>query len=133
MDFARWFTHGGVPGAGPYVESAQRTGANTVVATINLNGHSGLAGRLGSTGITGFALSENGFSSAYTITSAVLSRNQILLTFSATPNAPIQLRYDATIYGATDNIVMTTDNAVADTLGVPLQTTAYALKVGYEH
>jgi hypothetical protein len=74
-------------GQGPIVTGVTRSGA-TITLTVNLNGATSFAG----TGLGGYDVSTDDFTTLKTVSSAAVSGSTIVLTLSADPGAAVKVR-----------------------------------------
>lgn len=124
-----------VKGNGPRLVTGRRV-TTTITLPVNLNTHAGIAAVDGARPLTGFTASPNiDMSSPLTISNAVVSSGNIVLTLSADPGAdvPVYVEFQPTSATGTDatddNNVYSTNLATGDAKGLPLQPTSAAIIV----
>lgn len=100
-------------GRGPLITAATRSGA-VITLVVDLNGAASVAG----TGLTNYQVTLDGFATTLTINSAEVSGGNIVLTLSADPGAPVQVR---SFYGMAYGTPTFAIGTYADTTTVPVE------------
>lgn len=87
MSMAAALGYGGANGRGPLVTGASRAGA-VITLAVDLNGAASISGA----GLTHYQVSADNFATLLTVSSAVVSGGNVVLTLSADPGAPVTVR-----------------------------------------
>lgn len=87
MSMAAALGYGGANGRGPLVTGASRAGA-VITLAVDLNGAASISGA----GLTHYQVSADNFATLLTVSSAVVSGGNVVLTLSADPGAPVKVR-----------------------------------------
>ena len=94
----KWLGQSTYSGLGPYATSASRSGA-VITIPVNLNGAASLSARNGNdetltastSALTSWEVSNDGFATTLTQTSAVLSGSNVVITLAADPGGPVEV------------------------------------------
>lgn len=113
LSMAQVLGYGGYNGRGPLITGATRAAA-VITLAVDLNGAASVAG----TGLTNYEATLDGFATTLTINSAEVSGGNIVLTLSADPGAPIQVR---SFYGMTYGTPTLAIGTYADATTIPVE------------